>query len=364
MPALEKLPLFDLFRCPAQQARRKVDTGEITKARQSASRITHQVLITVQVQHLTGITLFEHPLMDTSQLIEAGFIRIEIGGATALADAIQRAHHIPRLADQEHMPELRQSRAINRVEVDEVSNLLGELQAVRWCWTFAEQRHRLGRPVIDPTGLFRGGLQRGSIPQSYTVQRRLAEGVEHHLVANGVEPAAGLAENVRAAYNLFLEHQRSATGNAVELHVLVGDEVVLHLDLHPGGRGVKRIQLANHIAQVVLRSGSAIGQREVTRSERKALRVHCIEDVFQRLRNNPDAGVNLEIARQSAFSRHAHQVRAFGVLGRVVVGWIDRVHARPAERRFVGKLQAVPDAVIPAAGFQKVELALVGIRVN
>ncbi|WP_256574095.1 MULTISPECIES: hypothetical protein [unclassified Pseudomonas] len=75
MPALEKLPLFDLFRCPAQQARRKVDTGEITKARQSASRIAHQVLITVQVQHLTGITLFEHPLMDTSQLIEAGFIR-------------------------------------------------------------------------------------------------------------------------------------------------------------------------------------------------------------------------------------------------------------------------------------------------
>ena len=66
------------------------------------------------------------------------------------------------------------------------------------------------------------GLQRGSIPQSYTVQRRVAEGVEHHPVANGVEPAVGLAENVRAAYNLSLEHQRSTTGNAVELHVLVG----------------------------------------------------------------------------------------------------------------------------------------------
>ena len=49
---------------------------------------------------------------------------------------------------------------------------------------------------------------------------------------------------------------------------------------HPGNRGVKRIQLANHIAQVVLRSGSAIGQREVTRSERKALRVHLVEDVL------------------------------------------------------------------------------------
>ncbi|MNL48045.1 hypothetical protein D3C87_1708720 [compost metagenome] len=139
---------------------------------------------------------------------------------------------------------------------------------------------------------------------------------------------------------------------------------MLRPQFHPGGRHIQPIQRTDHITEVVLRAQGAIGQSELTRGECKCLRVHNIEHVLERLRDDPDAAELFEVTRHAALLRHVHQVRPLRILLRVARRRRSDIHARGDELLFVGDFQAGKLAVTPETRFEDEELALMRFGFN
>lgn len=127
-------------------------------------------------------------------------------------------------------------------------------------------------------------------------------------------------------------------------------------DLQPRPALIDRIDLPDHVAKMTGRTGRSVRQCEIAGRESESVRVDRLEDGFQGLGDDPDAGQTLEIARQAALLRPMDQMRPFGILARIAVGWVYRVPWWFEQSFFIGDLQPMKPAPAPEARRQDVEL--------
>jgi hypothetical protein len=113
---------------------------------------------------------------------------------------------------------------------------------------------------------------------------------------------------------------------------------VAELDSHAGRGFIQSVEPAQHIAQVVLRPGAAVGKAEVAGHKGKRLGVHLLKQLLQRLRHNPDASELFQIAWHCALLGHMNQVGALRILAWRSIRTRDDIHPRIDQLVFVGDL--------------------------